>query len=337
MALAGLVSLLGLGQLWAPGGWTLKQVTGWGYRVVYATPLRGTAEENPNRAAAVHYDLVCATCHGSPAEPQRGKQLRLAPPAPSLHLRAGKMPPEMMFQVIKSGIPNTAMPGWPALGRDDEIWIMVAFLENLPNMDANQYRALVHPVTLANLTPPLSTCLRCHGRNSVAPVTPSLPRIDFQSPAYISDSLHAYRRRARASGYMQSAASNLSDADIENLARHFGGEPLGREQSDAESADAPELVLTGSPSRQIPACVGCHGRMTPVRHDFPRLSGQTAEFLETQLRLFARRPQLRGGGPYSGLMREAARNLGEDDIKTLSQWYSDTRQFSANPDTWSLF
>ena len=64
------------------------------------------------------------------------------------------MPPEMLFQVIKGGIPDTAMPGWPALGRDDEVWIMVAFLEKLPILDANQYRALVDPVASAKVTLP---------------------------------------------------------------------------------------------------------------------------------------------------------------------------------------
>ena len=225
ISLLGIGSLLCLALLWAAGGVSLKQIMGWGYRAVYMTQPRGKVEDNINRVAAVHYDLVCATCHGSPTDPQRGKQLRLSPPAPSLHLRAGKMPPELMFQVIKEGTPNTAMPGWPALGRDDEVWIMVAFLEKLKNLDATQYRALTEPLVSARFTPPLSTCLRCHGSNADEPVSPSLPRIDIQSPIYISDSLRAYRERARASGFMQSAATGLSDGEIESLANHFGGKP----------------------------------------------------------------------------------------------------------------
>ena len=55
------------------------------------------------------------------------------------------MPPEMMFQVVKDGIQNTAMPGWPASGRDDEVWLMVAFLEKLPDLGADQYQALAAP------------------------------------------------------------------------------------------------------------------------------------------------------------------------------------------------
>ena len=125
---------------------------GWGYRVVYTPQPQGKVEDSINRVAAVHYDLVCATCHGSPADPQRGKQLRLSPPAPSLHLRAGEMPPEMMFQVVKDGIQNTAMPGWPASGRDDEVWLMVAFLEKLPNLSADQYQALTVPEGSAKIT-----------------------------------------------------------------------------------------------------------------------------------------------------------------------------------------
>ena len=89
ISLLGIGSLLCLALLWAAGGVSLKQIMGWGYRAVYMTQPRGKVEDNINRVAAVHYDLVCATCHGSPTDPQRGKQLRLSPPAPSLHLRAG--------------------------------------------------------------------------------------------------------------------------------------------------------------------------------------------------------------------------------------------------------
>ena len=129
----------------------------------------------------------------------------------------------------------------------------------------------------------------------------------------------------RASGFMQSAASGLSDGEIESLANHFGGQqtiPEDLERSASESTNAPKLVLTGSAFRQIPACVGCHGQSTPARPDFPRLSGQNSEYLERQLRLFVSVPHLRGGGPFSNLMEEAARNLEEEDIKALSQWYS---------------
>ena len=126
---------------------------------------------------------------------------------------------------------------------------------------------------------------------------------------------------------MQSAASGLSDVEIETLAKHFGHEESESLEQSTNSSVALDLVLRGSALRQIPACIGCHGRINPVRSDFPRLKGQNEKFLETQLRLFASVPQLRGGGPFADLMREAARNLKEEDIKALSQWYSVQQDF----------
>ena len=100
-------------------------------------------------------------------------------------------------------------------------------------------------------------------------MTPNVPRIDIQSPTYISDSLRAYRDRARASGFMQSAASGLSGSDIEGLARHFGRYISANLDQSTESDVAPELALTG----------------------------RSSKYLETQLQLFARIPQVRDGGP----------------------------------------
>ena len=52
--------------------------------------------------------------------------------------------PEELFYIVKHGIKFTGMPAWPAQQRDDEVWAMVAFLRTLPDLDAEEYRRLVH-------------------------------------------------------------------------------------------------------------------------------------------------------------------------------------------------
>ena len=39
------------------------------------------------------------------------------------------------------------MPAWPTQQRDDEVWAMVAFLRTLPDLQAEDYRRLVHGET----------------------------------------------------------------------------------------------------------------------------------------------------------------------------------------------
>jgi len=48
------------------------------------------------------------------------------------------------FWVIKHGIKATGMPAWSKGGIEDEsIWDMVAFLQKMPTLNAEQYAALV--------------------------------------------------------------------------------------------------------------------------------------------------------------------------------------------------
>jgi hypothetical protein len=51
--------------------------------------------------------------------------------------------PAATFWVIKHGIKATGMPAWGKSMGDPYIWGMVAFLDQLPNMDAEQYQTLV--------------------------------------------------------------------------------------------------------------------------------------------------------------------------------------------------
>jgi mono/diheme cytochrome c family protein len=66
----------------------------------------------------------------------------LYPPAPEL-ARGIKHTPEQTFWIIKHGVKLTAMPAWGKTHDDDLIWDMVAFLQQLPKMNPQQYQAAV--------------------------------------------------------------------------------------------------------------------------------------------------------------------------------------------------
>ncbi|WLE57948.1 SUMF1/EgtB/PvdO family nonheme iron enzyme [Burkholderia plantarii] len=86
--------------------------------------------------------------------------------------------------------------------------------------------------------------------------------------------------------------------------------------SAAQDADAPAgeaLYAHGDAARAIPACAACHGpagdSTTPA---YPRLGGQYADYLDTQLRAF------RGGARNNAVMTTAAHALTDADIANLS-------------------
>lgn len=254
--------------------------------------------------AAGHYELVCATCHGSPADVQDQLALDITPRPPNLMERMQQWRPhERLFWTVKHGISSTAMPGWPTQMRDDEVWDMVAFIEAMPDMDEADYVALAGN----------ADCAACHGENGEGRLT-GVPRLDIQSPAYLADALRSFRAGTRQSGTMMAAARRLDDADIETLAQQFG------QQTPVSIADGPGAAIArnGIPERDIPACDSCHGNTT--RADHPRLAGQDAAYLATQLHLFKTLGTDRGGS-RAHIMAEVVRELSEDEIAALAAYY----------------
>ena len=90
---------------------------------------------------AGNYNAMCIGCHLSPgmADSELSKGLYPAPP----NLSTEVVKPEHAFWVIKHGIKASGMPAWGKSMSDDYIWNMVAFLQRLPKLDDEQYKALV--------------------------------------------------------------------------------------------------------------------------------------------------------------------------------------------------
>ena len=65
----------------------------------------------------------------------------LYPKPPNLAEPRERQPAES-FWIIKHGIKMSGMPAWGVTHDDDSIWGLVAFLQQLPTLDAEGYRAL---------------------------------------------------------------------------------------------------------------------------------------------------------------------------------------------------
>lgn len=287
-------------------------LAGWYHALVrrQSVTLRTVATPNPApdspamaARAAGHYELVCATCHGSPAAAPARFAADLWPAPPRLadgHWRS----PGHQFRVIRHGLRQTAMPGWPAPARTDEIWDMVAFLRMLPDLSPARYRAIAGE----------ARCTDCHGTKGEG--RGGIPRLDIQSADYIAAALQSYRSGQRQSGTMQAAAHQLTDDEIAALARHFGQRQTLTPGPDSRAA---ELARRGNRDRDIPACLSCHG--PAARADYPRLIGQDVGYLQRQLVLF-RELGVARGGPHSAVMAPIAARLTPAEIAALTRWLS---------------
>jgi len=93
-----------------------------------------------------HYKEMCVGCHGAPGVSPSEMSEGLNPEPPKLSEWKEELKQEELreiFWVIKNGIKMTGMPGFGATHSDEEIWGIVAFLNQLPNLSPEKYKAMV--------------------------------------------------------------------------------------------------------------------------------------------------------------------------------------------------
>lgn len=93
-------------------------------------------------AGAAHYEAMCAGCHAAPGEELALPGVAMYPEPPRLDEAATQLTPAQIFWVIKHGIQATGMPAWGASHSDGEMWSLVAFIQQLPEMDSAEYERL---------------------------------------------------------------------------------------------------------------------------------------------------------------------------------------------------
>lgn len=284
---------------------------------------------------AGHFASGCAPCHGAPGIPPSAITQQMTPHPPGLADRIDQWEPEELFWIVMHGVKFTGMPAWPAQGRDDEVWSLVAFLLRLPELDPPSYHALAFgppaaagPETeaVAGLgAEPVRQCVRCHGTDGTGRGNGAFPILAGQSEAYLRASLEAYANGRRHSGIMQPMTQSLNDAQIERLARHYASAVPNvradeRSSPDEESLRTGEaIVRLGIPEAGVPPCASCHApdgeRRYPV---YPLLGGQHAGYIVDQLQAFQK--GVRGGTPFAHVMATVAERLTVEQMRDAAAY-----------------
>jgi cytochrome c553 len=156
--------------------------------------------------------------------------------------------------------------------------------------------------------------------NSTTPVNPKLA---MQHPEYLVKQLHEFKSGKRDNAVMKGFASSLSDDDMRNIAFW-----LADQKAKSGFAQEKDLVRLGEriyrggiADRQIAACAGCHspnGAGIPAQ--YPRLSGQHAEYTSTQLKAFRS-----GERANSVQMTGVAAKMNDREIKAVSDYIAGLR------------
>ncbi|MES1929106.1 hypothetical protein SADO_07617 [Salinisphaera dokdonensis CL-ES53] len=94
-------------------------------------------------AGATNFDTMCSGCHAPPGGRQSVAARSMYPRPPELTHAAEEKSASEIFWVIKHGIKASGMPAWGASHGDEDLWAMTAFVEQLPDMSAADYRQML--------------------------------------------------------------------------------------------------------------------------------------------------------------------------------------------------
>ena len=291
-------------------------------------------EDGRVRLGAAHFHDGCGTCHGYPGSGRLPVFDEMLPAPPDLSEAMLEWNPDEAFWLVQNGLKYTGMPSWPGDGREDEVWSVVAFLLELPGLDADEYLALANGNTFLDERPAhevarfgqtelsQTACARCHDTETAPPTSTLVPSLGGQSAAYLVRALESYRSGRRESGIMEPIAAELGDEDIAGLAALYAGLDSPPLQSTASAPDTialgREIAHEGSPIDRVPACESCHS--ADRLDEYPVLAGLPAEYLIQQLDLW------RDGGrraiPLGRTMAVVAERLDERGIRAVAAYYA---------------
>jgi cytochrome c1 len=95
------------------------------------------------KQGAQFYAEMCTGCHLTPNEESTELYSGLYPKPPVFSGVEYKNTPAAQFWVIKNGLKMTGMPAWSPSHTDQQIWTMVAFINQLQSLSLEQYEMLI--------------------------------------------------------------------------------------------------------------------------------------------------------------------------------------------------
>ena len=167
-----------------------------------------------------------------------------------------------------------------------------------------------------------AVCAACHAAdgNSTIAVNPMLAQ---QHPEYLVKQLKEFKSGKRADPVMQGMAAMLSDDDMRNVAAWLASQKAKEGfAKDKDLVSLGERIYRGGiQDRHIAACAGCHSpNGAGIPSQYPRLSGQHAEYTAVQLKAFRD-----GVRTNSAQMTGVAAKLNDREISAVADYIAGLR------------
>lgn len=167
-----------------------------------------------------------------------------------------------------------------------------------------------------------AVCAACHGADGNSAIAAN-PKLSQQHPEYLVKQLQEFKSGKRNDPVMKGFASALSDEDMKNIAYWVTAKAAkpGFAKDKALVSLGERIYRGGIADRQIAACAGCHSpNGSGIPAQYPRLSGQHADYTATQLVAF------RDGKRANSLqMTQVAAKLNDREIKAVADYIAGLR------------
>ncbi len=167
-------------------------------------------------------------------------------------------------------------------------------------------------------------CTVCHGTQDVIVEGNYYPRLFGKPAGYLYNQLVNFREGRRAYPLMTYLVGNLPDPYLKEIAGYFASQhppypPPGPAQAgQAAMQRGRDLVFSGDPARDVPACAACHGQaLTGVAPSIPGLLGLPKDYISAQFGAWRNRAR---HTVAPDCMARIAERLSTDDIAAAAAW-----------------
>lgn len=166
------------------------------------------------------------------------------------------------------------------------------------------------------------TCIACHGEDGNT-LLPGYPHIAGQSARYLFRQMQLMRDGDRDPGAMAGQLDNMTDQDLRDMAAFYASQAGKIGQASREGIELGEAIYRGGIlAKQVAACTACHAPdgSGNALAGFPSLSGQTAAYVEQQLKAYREGQRRTDAGDYEGMMRQTAANMTDGEIAAVANY-----------------
>ncbi len=179
-----------------------------------------------------------------------------------------------------------------------------------------------------------AACAACHGLDGNATDPTLYPRLAGQSERYIAHQLALFKSGERVNALMYPFASTLSAQDMRDVGAYFSTQKSGAGiADDSVVASGPnkgmkfyevgqKLYRSGDTSRNIPACMACHGPTGAGNPGpaYPHVGGQQSWYTARRLQEYRTGTTTARDAALFNVMSTVAKSLTDEEIQSLSSY-----------------